>query len=33
VADLDLPVERLDGRVIRAGKRRFARVRVEGGPG
>jgi tyrosyl-tRNA synthetase len=27
-AELDLPAESLDGRVIRAGKRRFARLRV-----
>jgi tyrosyl-tRNA synthetase len=26
VAELDLPAERLEGRVIRAGKRRFARL-------
>ncbi|HEX2503294.1 MAG TPA: tyrosine--tRNA ligase [Miltoncostaeaceae bacterium] len=31
VTDLDLPSERLDGRVIRAGKRRFARLRAEDG--
>jgi tyrosyl-tRNA synthetase len=31
VSDLDLPAEALDGRVIRAGKRRFARLRLEGG--
>jgi tyrosyl-tRNA synthetase len=32
VTELDLPAEALDGRVIRAGKRRFARLRVgEGG--
>lgn len=30
VADLDLPAASLDGRVIRAGKRRFARLRVVG---
>jgi tyrosyl-tRNA synthetase len=30
VSDLDLPAEALDGRVIRAGKRRFARLRLEG---
>jgi tyrosyl-tRNA synthetase len=30
VTELDLPSERLDGRVIRVGKRRFARLRVEG---
>jgi tyrosyl-tRNA synthetase len=29
VTELDLPSERLDGRVIRAGKRRFARLRAE----
>jgi tyrosyl-tRNA synthetase len=28
VGDLDLPAEALDGRVIRAGKRRFARLRA-----
>jgi len=28
VAELDLPAEALDGRVIRAGKRRFARLRL-----
>jgi tyrosyl-tRNA synthetase len=32
VTELDLPAEALDGRVIRAGKRRFARLRLgEGG--
>jgi tyrosyl-tRNA synthetase len=31
VAALDLPAEALDGRVIRAGKRRFARLRLEDG--
>ncbi len=31
VAELDLPAEALDGRVIRAGKRRFARLRLEDG--
>ena len=31
VTELDLPSERLDGRVIRAGKRRFARLRVQDG--
>src|SRR3954470_8266827 len=28
--DFDLPVERLDGRVLQLGKRRFARIRVGG---
>jgi hypothetical protein len=28
VGDLDLDAAALDGRVLRAGKRRFARVRV-----
>ncbi len=32
VTELDLPAERLDGRVIRAGKRRFARLRVRAEP-
>jgi tyrosyl-tRNA synthetase len=32
VAELDLPSESLDGRVIRAGKRRFARLRVGAPP-
>ena len=31
VTELDLPADALDGRVIRAGKRRFARLRREGG--
>jgi len=29
VAELDLPSERLDGRVLRAGRRRFARIRTQ----
>jgi tyrosyl-tRNA synthetase len=33
VAELDLPADALDGRVIRAGKRRFARLRAAGGGG
>jgi tyrosyl-tRNA synthetase len=28
IAELDVPAERLDGRVLRAGRRRFARIRV-----
>jgi tyrosyl-tRNA synthetase len=28
ITELDLPSERLDGRVLRAGRRRFARIRV-----
>jgi tyrosyl-tRNA synthetase len=31
VSALDVPAEALDGRVIRAGKRRFARLRIEDG--
>jgi tyrosyl-tRNA synthetase len=30
VEDVDVPAERLDGRVLQLGKRRFARVRVRG---
>lgn len=29
VSELDLPADRVDGRVLRAGKRRFARIQVE----
>jgi tyrosyl-tRNA synthetase len=32
VTELDLPSDALDGRVIRVGKRRFARLRREGAP-
>ncbi len=28
IAELDVPADRLDGRVLRAGRRRFARIRV-----
>jgi tyrosyl-tRNA synthetase len=31
VTEIDLPADALDGRVIRAGKRRFARLRAGGG--
>jgi tyrosyl-tRNA synthetase len=30
VADIDVPADRVDGRVLQLGKRRFARVRVKG---